>query len=40
VELYWRIVRPTVTYGCEAWVLKKTIKKHVDGMSIRRSNLM
>jgi hypothetical protein len=24
--LYWSIIRPTVTYGCEAWVLKGTIK--------------
>jgi hypothetical protein len=24
--LYWSIVRPTVTYGCETWVLKETIK--------------
>jgi hypothetical protein len=25
-KLYWSIVRPTVTYACEAWVLKETIK--------------
>jgi hypothetical protein len=24
--LYWTIKRPTVTYDCEAWVLKETIK--------------
>jgi hypothetical protein len=24
--LYWNIVRPIVTYGCEAWDLKETIK--------------
>jgi hypothetical protein len=24
--LYWNIIRPTVTYGWEAWVLKGTIK--------------
>ena len=24
---YWSIIRPTVTYGCETWVLKETIKK-------------
>jgi hypothetical protein len=24
--LYWSIIRPTVTYGCETWVLKGTIK--------------
>jgi len=23
---YWSIIRPTVTYGCETWVLKETIK--------------
>jgi len=27
LKLYWNIIRPTVTYGCEAWVLKETIKK-------------
>jgi hypothetical protein len=26
LELYWSIVRPAVTYGCETWVLKETIK--------------
>ena len=26
MNLYWNIVRPTVTYGCEAWDLKETIK--------------
>jgi hypothetical protein len=26
--LYWSIIRPTVTYVCEAWVLKETIKKN------------
>ena len=29
MKLYWSIIRPTVTYGCEAWVLKETIKKQV-----------
>jgi hypothetical protein len=24
--LYWSIIRPTVTYACETWVLKETIK--------------
>jgi hypothetical protein len=23
---YWSIIRSTVTYGCETWVLKETIK--------------
>jgi hypothetical protein len=26
LKLYWSITRPTVTYGCETWVLKETIK--------------
>jgi hypothetical protein len=26
--LYWNIIRPTATYGCEAWGLKGTIKKN------------
>jgi len=26
LKLYWSIIRPTVTYACEAWVLKETIK--------------
>jgi hypothetical protein len=24
--LYWRKIRPTVTYACETWVLKETMK--------------
>jgi hypothetical protein len=24
--LYWSIIRPIVTYACETWVLKETIK--------------
>jgi hypothetical protein len=24
--LYWSIIRPTVTYACETWVLKETTK--------------
>jgi hypothetical protein len=24
--LYCSIIRPTVTYGCETWILKETIK--------------
>jgi len=26
LKLYWSIIRPTVTYGCETWVLKETIE--------------
>jgi len=26
LKLYWSIKRPIVTYACEAWVLKETIK--------------
>jgi hypothetical protein len=26
LKLYWSIKRPTVTYGCETWVLEETIK--------------
>jgi hypothetical protein len=26
LKLYWSIVRPTVTYACEAWVLEETVK--------------
>jgi hypothetical protein len=25
-KLYWSIIRPTVTYACEVWVLKETVK--------------
>jgi hypothetical protein len=28
LKLYWSIIRPTATYGCETWVLKETIKKN------------
>ena len=26
MKIYWSIIRPTVTYGCETWVWKETIK--------------
>ena len=26
MKLYWSIIRPIVTYGCEMWVLRETIK--------------
>jgi hypothetical protein len=27
--MYWALVRPVVTYACEIWVLKETIKQKV-----------
>jgi hypothetical protein len=32
LKLYWSIVRPIVTYACDAWVLKETVKKQVNGI--------
>jgi hypothetical protein len=33
LELYWSSVRPVMTYSCETWVLKGTIKKkQVNGI--------
>ena len=32
LKLYWSIIRPTVTYACEVWVLKETIKRQVNGI--------
>jgi hypothetical protein len=29
MKLYWSIIRPIVTYGCETWVLEETIKNKV-----------
>jgi hypothetical protein len=26
LKLYWSIIRPIVTYACETWVLKETMK--------------
>jgi hypothetical protein len=26
LKVYWSIIRPIVTYGCETWVMKETIK--------------
>ena len=26
LKLYWRIIRPIITYACETWVLKETRK--------------
>ena len=28
LKMYWSIMRPTVTYACETWVLKETIKNN------------
>jgi hypothetical protein len=32
LKFYWSIIRPTLTYGCESWVLKETIKKQGNGI--------
>jgi hypothetical protein len=32
LKLYTSIIRPTVTYACETWVLKRNNKKQTDGM--------
>ena len=32
LKLYWSIIIPTVTDGCEVWVLKGTIKEQVNGI--------
>jgi len=29
LKLYWSIIRPKVTYGCEVWVLKGTVKNNL-----------
>ena len=26
ITLYWSIIRPIVTYACETWILKETVK--------------
>jgi len=26
LKLYWSIIRPIVTFACEVWVLKETVK--------------
>jgi hypothetical protein len=32
MKLYCSTIRPTVTYACEIWVLKETIKKQANGI--------
>jgi len=32
LKLYWSVIRPTVTDGCEVWALKGTIKEQVNGI--------
>ena len=32
MKLYWSIIRPIVTYACETWVLKETIKNKLNGI--------
>ena len=29
LKLYWSIIRPIVTYGCEVWVWKETIENNL-----------
>jgi len=38
LKLYWSVIRPTVVYGCEMWVLKESIiqRLSVFGMKILR----
>jgi hypothetical protein len=36
-KLNWSIIRPTVTHGCETWVLKETIKNKL--MVFKRKEL-
>jgi hypothetical protein len=39
MKLYSSIIRPTVTYGCEMWVLKETIKNKLivfEGKVLRK----
>jgi len=32
LKLYWSVIRPIVTYSCETWVLKETVKKQGNGI--------
>jgi ABC-type polysaccharide/polyol phosphate export permease len=32
LKLYWSIIKPIVTYACETWVFKETIKKQSNGI--------
>jgi len=39
LKLYWSIIRPTVTYVCEVWVLKETINNKLmvfEGKVLRK----
>jgi hypothetical protein len=29
-SLYWTVIRPTVVYGCETWVLKENITQKLS----------
>ena len=39
LKLYWSVIRPVVTYGCEVWVLIETIKKKNNLMIFERKVL-
>ena len=30
LKLYWTVIRPTVVYGCEIWVLKENITQNLS----------
>ena len=30
LKLYWSVIRPTVVYGCETWVLKESITQKLS----------
>jgi len=39
LKLYWSILRPIVTYACEAWVLKETIKNKLIVLKNKKNQL-
>jgi hypothetical protein len=30
LKLYWKVIRPTVVYGCETWVLKENVAQKLS----------